>query len=73
MRLLIATNDIVTLSFAQTLLGEADIPCFVFDQHQSSIDGSIGVIPRRLMVVDEDWDEAVEVLEENGLGDEVKR
>ena len=71
MRTLLATNDIVTLSLVQSLLDEAGIPWFLFDAHQSSIDGSIGVIPRRLNVVDEDWDAAVRLLEREGLSGEI--
>jgi len=60
-----------TLNFAQAVLKEADIPFFVMDQNVSIIEGSIGIIPRRLMVVDEDAEDAREALHIAGLGDEV--
>lgn len=44
------TNDPVKLSYAQHLLGEAGIECFVADQHISAVEGNIGAFPRRLMV-----------------------
>jgi len=62
-----------TLNFAQAVLKEADIPFFVMDQNVSIIEGSIGVIPRRLMVVDEDAKDAKEALIAAGLGDEIHR
>jgi len=50
MRELLSTNDIVRLSWAQALLRDAGIDSFVLDQHTSLVEGSIGAIPRRLMV-----------------------
>ena len=65
------TVNPATLNFAQAVLKEADIPFFVMDQNVSIIEGSIGIIPRRLMVVDEDAQDAREALEAAGLGDEI--
>lgn len=65
------TVNPATLNFAQAVLKEADIPFFVMDQNVSIIEGSIGIIPRRLMVVDEDAEDAREALHAAGLGDEV--
>jgi hypothetical protein len=48
------TNDLVMLSLAQAVLEDAGIGCVVLDQHMSAVDGSIGAIPRRLCVADED-------------------
>jgi hypothetical protein len=54
-RELLATNDLVLLSYAVHLLDEAGIGCEVFDAHMSAVEGSIGAIPRRLMVASEDF------------------
>jgi hypothetical protein len=54
-RELLATNDLVLLSYAVHLLGEAGIGYEVFDAHMSAVEGSIGAIPRRLMVASEDF------------------
>ncbi|HEX3808614.1 MAG TPA: DUF2007 domain-containing protein [Rhizomicrobium sp.] len=54
MREVLRTNDPVLLSFAQDVLAQAGIEAIVFDSHTSVVEGSIGVLPRRLMVVDED-------------------
>jgi hypothetical protein len=37
------------------LLAEAGIECVVLDSHTSIIEGSIGAIPRRVMVQDGDY------------------
>ena len=61
----------VTLSFAQALLKDAQIDSFLFDMHASVLDGSTMTVRRRLMVIDEDEDEAREILKAGGLGDEL--
>ena len=50
MRVLVTTNDVVRLSFLGTLLADAGITATVLDAHASAIEGSIGAIPRRLVV-----------------------
>jgi hypothetical protein len=54
MKELVRTNDAVRLSWLQAVLAEAGIECLVLDNHTSIIEGSIGAIPRRLMVADAD-------------------
>jgi hypothetical protein len=54
MKELLRTNDIVRLSWAQALLRDAGIESVVLDQHTSLVEGSIGAIPRRLMVAERD-------------------
>jgi len=54
MKELLRTNDIVRLSWAQALLRDAGIDSVVLDQHTSLVEGSIGAIPRRLMVAEKD-------------------
>lgn len=58
------TNDAVKLSYAQHLLAEAGIECFVADQHISAIEGNIGAFPRRILVRDEVKAKAEAVLAE---------
>ncbi len=69
---LIRTNDPVTLNFAADRLREEGIEPFVMDQHMSILDGSIGAIPRRLMVVEDDEGRARTVLHAAGLDDELR-
>jgi hypothetical protein len=54
MKELLRTNDAVRLSWLQAVLADAGIECLVLDSHTSIIEGSIGAIPRRLMVADAD-------------------
>ena len=64
MRELLRTNDPVTLSWIQALLGEAGIGCVVLDSHTSVIEGSIGAIARRIMVAEEEFARARALLAE---------
>ena len=62
MRVVLTTNDAVLLDFARVLLVDAGIEAAVFDSHMSIMDGGLGVLPRRLMVPDDDFAEAERVL-----------
>ena len=62
MRELLRTNNFVYLSYAQAVLADAGIDTLVFDNHMSVMEGSLGVLPRRLMVTDEDLTRAQKVL-----------
>jgi hypothetical protein len=44
----------------------------VLDQNMSVLDGSIGVLPRRVMVADDQVAAARELLEDAGLGHELR-
>ena len=67
MKELMRSNDPVRLSHAQALLAAEDIPCFELDQHMSVLEGSIGILARRLMVADRDEFIARAILREAGL------
>ena len=66
MRTITLSNDLVRLSFLHALLRDAGIECLLLDAHTSAIEGSIGAIPRRLVVLEEDEALARRVLEEAG-------
>ena len=66
MQTILLTNDPVRLSFLTSLLRDAGIECVVFDEFASGVDGSIGAIPRRLVVADDDAVEARLILAESG-------
>ncbi|HEX2256921.1 MAG TPA: DUF2007 domain-containing protein [Afifellaceae bacterium] len=68
---LLRTNDPVLLSFVGTLLDEAGIAHTVADQNMSVIEGTIGILPRRILVVAEELDQARRLLAEAGLADEL--
>jgi len=62
MRELRRTNDLAYLSFACAALRAEGIDAVVLDENQSAIEGSLGIIPRRLMVAAELGERAAAVL-----------
>lgn len=66
------TNDPVLISFVEALLGAAEIPCLVLDQHMSVLEGSLGIIPRRIMVEADSLNQARRLLRDAGLADELR-
>lgn len=67
MKTLLKTNDAVLISFVESLLNEADINHAVLDAHMSVMEGSLGVLPRRVLVDEDEWDRAVEIVSEAGV------
>lgn len=68
---LLRTNNPVTVSFAETLLREAGIVHFVADSHMSIVEGSIGILPRRVMVDSNRLTEAQVLMRDAGLAAEL--
>jgi len=66
MKELLRTTDLVRLSWLGALLRDAGIESFVFDGHMSVVEGTLGILPRRLMVTDDDLDRARSILMESG-------
>lgn len=65
MKEVLRTNDPVKLSYAQSLLRDADIEPIVLDQGMSSMyGGGLPVIKARIMVIDEDAVQAAGLLAE---------
>ena len=62
------TNNPVLLSFVEVLLRDAGIDPLVADGNMSVMEGSIGVLPRRILVRSDDIMRARQVLVEAGLG-----
>ena len=68
MKELLRTVNPVDLSFAQNLLEQHGIQSFIFDTDTSVLEGSLGMlIPRRLMVADDHLDDARILLESEGI------
>jgi hypothetical protein len=67
MKELLRTTDPTLMAFAQMLLRGEDIACFEFDVNTSIIEGSIGILPRRLMVADRDHFFAAAVMRDNDV------
>ena len=55
MKELIRTNDIVLISWLQATLAGDGIEAVVFDQYASAVEGQVGPVQRRVMVLDEDF------------------
>lgn len=67
MKELMRTNDPTLVAFATTLLQGEGIEFFQMDVHMSILEGSIGVLPRRIMVRDADLFLARSVLRDNDI------
>ena len=67
MKELFSTNDITKFVYAETILNSNDIVSFALDVNISVLEGSIGILPRRLMVFVKDYDLAFELLTDFGL------
>jgi tRNA1(Val) A37 N6-methylase TrmN6 len=72
MRELVRTNNAVLVTAIDALLKSAGIPHQVLDQHMSVLEGSLGILPRRILVDDERHDEARRLLEDAGLAHELR-
>jgi hypothetical protein len=64
---LLRTNDVVLISYVASLLEDAGIGHVVLDTHMSIMDGSLGVLPRRIMVEDDGLARARQLLDEAGI------
>jgi len=69
---IIRTNDAVVISFAQSLLRDAGIESLVADQNMSVLDGSIGILPRRVLVTNDDEAAARQILSDAGMASEMR-
>ena len=67
MKELISTNDITKFVYAETILNSNNIVSFALDENISVLEGSIGILPRRLMVLENDYEQALELLKDFGL------
>ncbi len=65
---LLRTNDPVLLTWLAALLRDQGVESVVFDTHTSVLEGSANAIPRRMMVIDDDYDAARRILIEAGEG-----
>jgi len=55
------------LSWLQALLRDSGIESVLLDSHTSIVEGSVGAIPRRLMVGEGDIDRARQLLHDAGV------
>lgn len=68
---LLRTNDIVLISFVESLLKEQKIEHMVVDQHMSILEGSVGAISRRVLVDARKNEQARRILSDAGIANEL--
>ena len=67
MRELVRTNDMVLLSFIRAVLAEGGVFVLVADEAMSSIEGSLSILPRRVLVAAGEESHARHLLVEAGV------
>ena len=72
MKEILRTNDSVLVSAVGALLDGAEIHHMVLDQNMSVLEGSLGILPRRVLVADEQVGRARRLLHEAGMGKELR-
>ena len=67
MKELLRTTDPTIIAYASALLQGEGITCFPMDVHMSVLEGSVGVLPRRVMVRDQDHGRAERIMTDNEI------
>ena len=73
MQELVRTNDAVQISFVEALMRDAGIAYLVADQNMSVLDGSLGILPRRVLVDADEIERARQILADAGIANEIKK
>ena len=69
---LVRTNDAVIISFVEVLMRDAGITILVADQNMSIVEGSIGILARRILVDESDAAAARRILSDAGIANEMR-
>ena len=69
---LIRTNDLVLIGVIEGLLRASRIPVLVADNHISALEGSIGAVPRRVLVPHDRAAQARRMMIDAGLAAELR-
>jgi hypothetical protein len=69
---IVRTNDAVLVSAIEALLTGAAIPHMVLDTNMSVLEGSLGILPRRVLVASDYAMAARRLLEDAGFGHELR-
>jgi hypothetical protein len=72
LREIVRTNDPVLVSAIEALLNGDNIPHVVLDRNMSVLEGSIGILPRRILVAEEHAMRARKLLSDAGLAHELR-
>jgi hypothetical protein len=68
---LVRTNDLVLISFVESVLTQAGVRFFVADNHMSAVEGSLGFLPRRILGDSDQHARARQLMHEVGLSREL--
>jgi hypothetical protein len=71
MKELIRSTNWVLVGRVRSLLDGQGIEAFHFDFNASAVEGSIGALPQRILVADEDEQRARRLIRDAGLGEEL--
>ncbi len=69
---ILRTNDLVLISVVESILKAERIAFFVADQHMAAAEGSLGFLPRRILVAGREAARARRLIAEAGLGKELR-
>jgi hypothetical protein len=69
---ILRTNDLVLISLIESILTEERVAYFVADQNMAAVEGSLGFLPRRILVEAREEGRARRVIAEAGLGRELR-
>ena len=69
---ILRTNDLVLISAIESLLRAAGVGFFIADQNMAAVEGSLGFLPRRILVGERDEARARQLLTEAGLAAELR-
>ncbi len=69
---LVRTNDPVLISFLESLLDDAGIKHFVADENMSVLEGSLGMLQRRVLVDADSLAQARRLVTDAGLAHELR-
>ncbi len=69
---ILRTNDLVLISVIESLLAAEGIAFLVADQHMAAVEGSLGFLPRRILVNSRKEGRARRLIAEAGLAGELR-
>ncbi|HZZ62592.1 MAG TPA: DUF2007 domain-containing protein [Roseiarcus sp.] len=69
---ILRTNDLVLISAIESLMRAAGVGFFIADQHMAAVEGSLGFLPRRILVEARDEARTRRLLTEAGLAAELR-
>lgn len=67
MREILRSNDAVLINFVVVLLRDAGLAPQLVDEHISAIEGSIGALPRRVLIATDEVAQAKRVMQDADL------